>query len=174
MNLQKIFLILVSLHAGCGGSTSVSVRTEISGNETANPLQRIAADMVSNPPTSRGVYFQFHELSCIPKSINDVISPDTPSLSIPDPARGEIGSDPLKNTYTLDTSELKENSVYRVTMVALNTDGTTPFQGIADCPLNLATAKQNRITLCFGSSNLAQVCPQTMSFSNCPKVQCTP
>ncbi|MFH1263384.1 MAG: hypothetical protein V1495_08105 [Pseudomonadota bacterium] len=156
----------------CSSSPTATVNIRIATNGTVNPLQQIKQQ--KDAGLSRGIYFEFRELKCPPVSMEDVVSTTAVALYYPDlNAQANIdGTSPVSSTYEIDTSALKPNAYYRVAMFALNVfDNNKPFQGVAECPLNLALGNRNLINICFGDTGIPLTCLGTVpALAQCPSM----
>lgn len=156
------------LFLGCGSSATATLDIAIAQSGTQDPFHTIS--VAREAGLSRGVYFEFRELNCPPVSIEDTKDSTTVALSYPDLIGNPSipGTDPLQSSFTVDTSSLKATTFYRLSMFALNVDGTKPFEGVGDCPLYLAQEGQNRVVICFGDAGINRQCAGTVSFGQCP------
>ena len=173
MSFYKFLLLLLSSFFlfQCGKQDNISIKVDISSSQVGtNPLRAIAEDKKKN--VSRGIFFQFHTMNCPPLNINDVVNSNQPSFSFPNLEAGEEGVDPLKDSYTIPTSDLNKNIYYRVTMIAVTKDNRTTHQGTGDCPFHIGLEKRNRTKICFGDASLSISCPGTTSFDSCPSSPC--
>ncbi len=163
--------LLLLLAAACGGSPALTIDIELAasdtGSTTVNPLVQINNDIQAR--TSAGIYFMFEQLKCPPASISDVVSGGN-VVKIPDPDLGEAGSSPLSDQFDVQTNKLLPSTFYRVTMYERYLTGIR-YQGVGDCPINLALSSLNHSTICFGLANPVPICPGlTAQWANCPGV----
>ncbi|HLG19974.1 MAG TPA: hypothetical protein VI895_09215 [Bdellovibrionota bacterium] len=172
-NLLWIGLLLPSC-LSCGSSPTIRIDVDIAANTGTSDdlLESIEANRQLG--ISRGIYFRFTPLICPPIDINQT---DTTSgkqtFTQPDDSLGGVSA--TKSEYSIDSSQLLNNTYYRVEMLAPNLDGSIPFGGTGDCPINLSLdAGINLTTICFGAigtSTIGPLCAGTTPFSQCPTVQ---
>lgn len=152
----------------CGGNP-IELDVLISVNETTNPLAEVSQAKQSG--TSRGIFFVLDELDAAPSSIDDVkVGGDT--YSQPDQSASTIGLDPLQDEFTVSTTQLNPDSLYRIKMIAKDVNGTITHTGTGDCPVKVSLKDQNIVKICFGQNDISDppLCAGLTTFSDCPSL----
>ena len=146
----------------CGSSPTVQVDIEIA-SDSAGSMQQISAAIEGG--TSKGVYFRFDPLKICPTGIDD-IDTTAPAVLPSDPSF-ELGADPSKDQFVINTSKLDTNRVYRVRMIAFDTSGNVTHYGYGDCPISVKYPELNSVTVCFGKQISSRQCFPWVDFVNC-------
>src|SRR5262245_37201469 len=116
--MKKLLLIggIVFGFLSCGSSPTIRIDVDIAVNPGTSDdiLQTIEANRQLG--ISRGIYFRFTPLVCPPININQVdTTSGKPTFTQPDESLG--GASATKSEYSIDTSQLLNNTYYRVEML---------------------------------------------------------
>lgn len=140
---------------GCGETSTVGIKILLADNASPNLKQQISQDIQAGQ--SRGVYFRFDELKFCPQSIDDLAT-SAQSLVVPDGS--QLGSDPAKSEFEVDSSTLDPEKIYRVQMLVFDTtqSGNPTHIGTINCPLSIKYPTLNLLAVCFGNVTPSPLC----------------
>lgn len=155
----KLWLFVLVFLVSCGQDPLYSVDVQLAANQNTNPILDVSAGFESGQ--SRGVFFLLDPLSSNPSGINDVTG-DT----IEEPSLSGLGRNPRESSFSLDADLLTPGVLYRLRMVAIDSNGTQTHIGTSDCPVSSSLQNQE-VTICFGSAASTPLCGGVTSFACC-------
>lgn len=143
---SMLLLVLAFFILSCGNSPTVNVDILVATNATPSNLMESISEAIQNGQ-SKGVYFRFAELNFCPTSIED----QKPGGMVLEADTSQLGADPVKSSFTIDTSTLDPEKLYQVRMLAFSSNGTPTHIGNLNCPLSIKYPDLNPLTICFGN-----------------------